>query len=243
MKSGPKKKGPSPPAPAPDTVEGSTVETYRLPFDGRRPILVTGPTWADKVTFVRHLLNHHARTAHVFDAAALDRYQAAKCDVTTFHPDDFETDKDFFVRAAEALSTGLATPGHFIVIAEYHLLTRPYEPSLYEQEVFAYVLAEALAAARTKPGRLVLTSSQAPTRHERDQFGCHFFIGPMMPSDWVMTFNRTAEAITPLNRPGTGVLALEGHFETVEFPLTEPDSTPRPATTRRFSLPRPSRRN
>lgn len=214
------------------------VPPFILPFDGHRPVLICGHTFSGKEAFVSHLLTggRGARPVDVIDPMAKSNYIFGARPVNLVRPDLSVSEGEFFVRAAEVVQAAVAVEGAAVVIDEFLLMTESYENPLAEQEAFAYVLDEALTAARRNRVRILMVTSKVPSKAQMARFGCRFFIGPMMPMDWVMMFGRQQPAVESLNRPGTGVMYLDRDFSAIEFPLTAPKPVEEPKAKRAFGF-------
>lgn len=227
-------------AEAPTEVQAPVQEVppFVLPFDGHRPVLICGHTFSGKEAFVAHLLagNRGQRPVEVIDPLSKSNYLFGARAANTLRPDPAASEREFFIKAAEKVQAVTSVEGGALVIDEFLLMTESYQNSLPEQEAFAYVLDEALTAARRNRVRVLMVSSKVPAKPEMARFGCRFFIGPMMPMDWVMMFGRQQPAVEALNRPGTGVMYLDRDFTAIEFPLTVPKAAEAPKAKRTFGF-------
>lgn len=220
-----------PKAAEPDVWDQSTahVAPYHLPFDGHLPALVCGP---GKHAFARYLAATltATRPIHVLDASGALSFEVPGRDVVVHRPENFDLDADFFADATRALVEISTTPGSVMIIDEFLYLMEPYPTPMPQQQEFLAALEAAMPLCRRNRSRLVMLSTIIPKKDYMARFGCRFFIGPMTPMDWVLMYNREAAQVDTPGRPGTGVVFLDGQFDTVEFRLfARPQTAPQVA--------------
>jgi hypothetical protein len=200
--------------------EPDNLPTFVLPFDGNRPILVTGYAHTGKSTFIRHLVMTEAPAQGVFIIDPTGgQWNAGAKRVTVLRPEDTSTDVEFYQRAADMVRGVEAMPGAMLVIEEFGFLAAPYKHGpIAEHSDF---VASVLDAVRSVTGRnrIIIGSQTIPNAEIMSHFGARFRLGPATNIDWGLLCGHEPEMPVP-TAPGAGLMALDGGFYAFSFPDT-----------------------